>query len=417
MRKIEVATRLQQPIACAHSTYASILILFLACVFAVRCQAQTVTDLHAFTFGSDGASPNAPAVGPDGSIYGTTGSGGNLGACSGGCGTVYRLTPSNGTWTFSTLYEFEGLTDGQGSGTLALDSSGNLYGVTGSGPNFLGVYRLTPGATGQPWNFELIYQFPSGSWVLSPVFIDGSGAVYGASLLGGRNGSGCTGCGFVFQLVPPNSNQSTWTENDIFEFPGGGAGGNPLSITMDSTGTIYGTTSTGGLGTGTIFQLLPVNGSWVYKNLHTFSTNHQDLNGTLIEDASGNLYGIVSDYPFTYSGDIFQISPPIGGTGKRVITYVHDYFTGYKATGLALAPDGTVYGCIRGDDSNAGYIFQVTPPVSQGGHWPYATLVSFGLPPYTYANPVGVVVGLQGYLYAVLQNGLNSGGAVLSIVP
>ena len=73
---------------------------------------------------SDGALPTGPMLlAADGSLYGTTVSGGN-----GGFGTVYKID-ANGTE--SIAYPFTGGNDGGSpySGVIA-DEQGNLYGTT-----------------------------------------------------------------------------------------------------------------------------------------------------------------------------------------------------------------------------------------------------------------------------------------------
>ena len=56
-----------------------------------------VTVLYTFCGGADGALPNAGVTFDSaGNLYGTTAGGGNLGACSGGCGVVYKLDTSGG---------------------------------------------------------------------------------------------------------------------------------------------------------------------------------------------------------------------------------------------------------------------------------------------------------------------------------
>src|SRR5271169_483841 len=68
-----------------------------------------------------------------GNIYGVE----NAGASScqiGDCGEVFELTQNSGTWTQTTLYTFQGGTDGaQPASGLIRDSAGNLYGTTSSG--------------------------------------------------------------------------------------------------------------------------------------------------------------------------------------------------------------------------------------------------------------------------------------------
>jgi uncharacterized repeat protein (TIGR03803 family) len=106
--------------------------------------------LHVFTKnGTDGLGPNSPLVmDASGNLYGTTGAGGS-GACSGGCGTVYELSPqAGGTWSETILYSFlnNGADGIEPTSGLTFDSSGNLYGVTsGGGVNGNGtVYEVRP---------------------------------------------------------------------------------------------------------------------------------------------------------------------------------------------------------------------------------------------------------------------------------
>jgi uncharacterized repeat protein (TIGR03803 family) len=78
-----------------------------------------------------------------GNLYGATldGGGQNERQCgdSDGCGVVYKLSPgSNGKWTETILYAFQGGTDGSvlQDDRLVMDSSGRLYGTTvGGGAN------------------------------------------------------------------------------------------------------------------------------------------------------------------------------------------------------------------------------------------------------------------------------------------
>ena len=57
------------------------------------CGAATWNQSTIFTFtgGPEGGYPTSVQAGPNGTIYGTTDSGGNL-SCTGGCGVVFQLT-------------------------------------------------------------------------------------------------------------------------------------------------------------------------------------------------------------------------------------------------------------------------------------------------------------------------------------
>jgi uncharacterized repeat protein (TIGR03803 family) len=89
-----------------------------------------LTILHSFAGGAGGADPWAGLIrDPEGNLYGTTSSGGGGGGkCSGGCGTVFRLST---TGVFTVLHEFTGGPDGGiPFAGLVRDSAGNLYGMT-----------------------------------------------------------------------------------------------------------------------------------------------------------------------------------------------------------------------------------------------------------------------------------------------
>ncbi len=71
------------------------------------------------------------ARGANGNLYGTLFSGGGQGCSGYGCGNVFQLSPSNGGWEYTSLYNLNGSDDsGNPEGELILDSAGNLYGTT-----------------------------------------------------------------------------------------------------------------------------------------------------------------------------------------------------------------------------------------------------------------------------------------------
>lgn len=85
------------------------------------------------THGTDGSAPAAGLVqGSDGSFYGTTFEGGDSGNCDyDGCGTVFKITASG---TLTTLHTFGGGGDGAGPyGGLVQANNGFFYGTTFNG--------------------------------------------------------------------------------------------------------------------------------------------------------------------------------------------------------------------------------------------------------------------------------------------
>jgi uncharacterized protein YceK len=203
--------------------------------------AQTLTVLHSFTGGGDGAYPSGRVIVDQyGRVYGTATSGGT------GYGTVWKLYLQNGSWLFTTLFQFGGGSDGAGpvSG-LNIASNGVLYGTTAAGE-------------GGDCN-------------------TGSGGTY-------------NGCGTVFELQPPaNACRSVTcpgTKTILYNFSGGSDGSDPYGdLSFDSQGNIYGTTRYGGakncgldnsmnatFGCGTVYELsMSQNGSWGGERCSTVS--------------------------------------------------------------------------------------------------------------------------------------------------
>ncbi len=106
-------------------------------VFKLTPQASgqyTESLLHSFAGAPDGAIPVAGVIADQsGALYGETLYGGT-GCPSQGCGTVYELAPSGSGYTETVLYSFQGGSDGSGptSGLLA-GAHGALFGITQAG--------------------------------------------------------------------------------------------------------------------------------------------------------------------------------------------------------------------------------------------------------------------------------------------
>lgn len=156
--------------------------------------------LHAFD-GTDGSGVSAGlAVDGSGNMYGATSEGGaNQG------GTIYELSPSGGGWTFQVLYNLTGAGYGP-QRTLTLDAAGNLYGTTYSEGAFGhgSVFKLSPGNGG--WTYTSLHDFTGGNdggYPLSNVVMDANGNLYGTTSAGGT-GTVCggLGCGVVWEITP-----------------------------------------------------------------------------------------------------------------------------------------------------------------------------------------------------------------------
>jgi uncharacterized repeat protein (TIGR03803 family) len=107
-----------------------------------------VSTLHSFSGNPDGVFPNGGLVFDDaGSLYGTTFYGGHtrISPCSGGgCGVVFKLTPTASGWSETVLNRFRGRAKWPGAPVI-FDQKGDLYGTTTSGTSNNGVvFKITP---------------------------------------------------------------------------------------------------------------------------------------------------------------------------------------------------------------------------------------------------------------------------------
>jgi uncharacterized repeat protein (TIGR03803 family) len=146
--------------------------------------AGTLTPLHAFIAGIDGANPVGQLVASThGMLYGTT----FVGGAHGG-GTVFSITIGGG---FNVLYSFTGGIDGANPvAGLALGSDGNIYGTTyAGGPNGDGgIFKITPQGALTP-----LYLFSGGndgSSSYATLAQGTDGDFYGTTQLGGAKGFG-----------------------------------------------------------------------------------------------------------------------------------------------------------------------------------------------------------------------------------
>lgn len=208
--------------------------------------------LHSFKSGSDGANPTAGLIDVNGTLYGTTVRGGGSECQSSlgtGCGTVFSLTTSGKE---TVLHSFTRGSDGAYPFAELLDVKGVLYGTTAEGGNACGysgtgcgtVYSITPAGVE-----KVLHAFKDGSDGNNPQsgLIDLNGMLYGTTAGGGQVGSNCEYgnlCGTVYQISAKGA------EKVLYRFADGSDGATPDAGLIEVNGVMYGTTSTGGGGSG-----------------------------------------------------------------------------------------------------------------------------------------------------------------------
>jgi uncharacterized repeat protein (TIGR03803 family) len=333
----------------------------------------------------DGALPSGGlAFDSAGNLYGTTEAGGtHTSGCSstggGGCGTVFRLAPQkNGKWKQTVLLDFNGSDGAAPTGNLTFDSSGNLYGTTKAG---------------------------------------------------GASGSGCGGygCGTIFELTP--GAHGTWTENVLYSFSGTDGSEPTGSLTFDTSGTLYGTTTAGGAsgsgcgdqGCGTVFQLVPGGETWTESILYNFCSlngcsDGSQPNGALLFDATGNLYGTTQTGGAYANGTAFELMYAGGTWTETVLAQFPHHSNGISpSSGLISDAAGNLYGTtllggahcyVRSE--GCGTVYELTP--QSNGTWTETVLISFDRTPDSRYPSGGLVFDASGNLYGTTVAGGSERG-------
>jgi hypothetical protein len=326
--------------------------------------------LYTFQNGADGAAPTPPTIGPDGSLYGAAGAGGingggtifNLKPPSSICPTVQCA------WTEHTIYSFpnDPLDGANPLGPLVFDSTGNLY-----GPTFLGgeqcvleagcgtVFELSP-VQGQ-WVETRRNNFIHSTSAQNPVGIalDTHGNVVGVSMNGGFNGVGA-----VFKLVPT---ENGWADATLLSLALGDQGAYPQAGITLHDGNIFGTTGTYGFNNGgTTWELICCN--WNFQLLYSFSYSSLGINGVgpssnLVFDAAGNIYGTTKILGAYGNGNVYKLTPT--GGGNYAYSSLYDFTGGDDGsnpqTNIAIDGSGNLYGTAsNGGAHHYGVVWEIT---------------------------------------------------------
>jgi uncharacterized repeat protein (TIGR03803 family) len=235
-------------------------------VFAVDISSGKERTVYSFKGGTDGSRPQASLVAMNGTLYGTTATGGGATVCTDGCGTVFAVDATTGSER--VLYRFKGGDDGATpiAGLAAIGDA--LYGTTsrGSGCLIIGsstghicggtIFALTH-VTRSAARARIIYRFKGGKDGAFPAadLLAVNGVLYGTTQSGGI-AAHCRGCGTIFEVTTAGK------ERVLHTFTGGGGGAHPSAGLIELSGALYGTTAQGGShcsfrGCGSVFTLAP----------------------------------------------------------------------------------------------------------------------------------------------------------------
>jgi uncharacterized repeat protein (TIGR03803 family) len=302
-------------------------------------------------------------------------------------GAVLAMSVALPAQTFSSLYSFaqQGGHGWQPWGGVVVGAQGQLYGTTYYGGTYTygTVYELAPPASqGSAWTETVLHSFGDQNGDVYPttgLAMGAGGALYGVTAEHGSSSLPTT-YGTAYQLRPPSGTSTHWPDSLLYQFTGGADGDSPAgALTVGPGHALYGVTSSGSGASqfGAVFRLTPP------------ATSGSGWTETV-------LWG--------FGGGAGQPSIPQGS--------------------LAIYSD-RIYGTTQfGGTGDVGTVFELAPPTVEGGTWTEATIYSFtgrngdGISPLA-----GVVADANGVLYGTTEEGgiqpcgHNGCGIVFSLTP
>ena len=359
-------------------------------VFEVVSGSETLITLASFT-GDNGANPEGNLVlDSNGNLFGTTSIGGSFGD-----GTVFEVAFDSGTIT--TLASFNGDNGSYPNAGLVLDSSGNLFGTAFEGGPFGDGTVFEIGFDSGTITTLASFNSANGALPQGGLIEDSSGNLFGTTLQGGPSGDGT-----VFEVA-----QGSGAITTLASFTGQNAVQPQGGLVEDSSGNLFGTTSTGGPDAdGTVFEV--AQGSGAITTLASFTSNNGfNPNGGLVEDSSGNLFGTTS-YG-NGDGTVFEVAQGSGAIATLAS------FTGDNGSnpfaGLIQDSSGNLFGTtLEGGLSGDGTVFEVAQ-----GSGTITTLASFNGANRAWPQG-GLVEDSSGDLFGTTSNGgLSNDGTVFEV--
>jgi uncharacterized repeat protein (TIGR03803 family) len=370
-------------------------------------------------YSEDGSYPVAGLLNINGTLFGTTESGGS-GACGNknralekpifGCGTVFEITTSGAE---SVLHSFSPNGDGAGPEADLVEVHGTLYGTTeGGGVKSDGtVFSITPSGAE-----TVLHSFGASSDDgISPLagLTNVNGTLYGTTNLGGTScRSGADGCGTVFSIT------TSGTETVLHSFGGSTDGDYPVAGLINVSGMLYGTTAGGGANDapGTVFSITPSGKETV---LHDFESSSDGVHpeAPLLE-VNGAFYGTTERGGYYGDGTVFSVTPSgaetvlhnFGGSGDGA--YPRAGLINVKGTLYGTTP----YGGLKCNKKHTcGTVFSITTSGTE------AVLYRFkghSNGRKDGAQPQAPLINVNGTLYGTTYGGgANGAGTVLALSP
>jgi uncharacterized repeat protein (TIGR03803 family) len=267
----------------------------------------------------------------------------------------------------------------------------------------------------QSQTFSVVHSFTGGTDGGNPaagLVMDSSGNLYGTSSTGGNSGAGT-----VFEV------SSTGAETVLYNFTGGADGGDPEASLILLGKTLYGTTVSGGAsGAGTVFEVT-LEGTETVLYSFTGKTDGAAPGASLLRDSAENLYSTTNLGGADGNGTVFKLFRPTTRGAVWTEQVLYSFGASNDGTnpvaGVSFDTAGNLYGTTSaGGTYGYGNVFQLKP---SGSGWTENILHQFELLSDGGTPYAGLVLDKSGNLYGATTDGggggSDGGGTIFEISP
>ena len=231
--------------------------------------------------------------------------------------------------------------------------------------------------------------------------IESQGSYYGTTPSGGDYGNGT-----VYKISP--SGELT----TVYSFTGKHDGNDPFpGLVADRSGNLYGTTLFGGSTQNGVVYKIAADGKQSVVYSFKGGTDARAPYCTLLIDSDGNLLGATPLGGLYDKGTIFKITPQ--GTESILYSFGHSRKDASGGSSLTMDAEGNLYGVGGGGALNQGTVFEFTTDDKE------KILYSFSLVNNDGTNPIGPLLrDAAGNLYGTAEfGGSNGAGTVFKVSP
>ena len=194
-------------------------------------------------------------------------------------------------------------------------------------------------------------------------------------------------------------------------------------LVSDAVGNLYGSATGGGrYGNGVVFELSPqTDGSWAESFLYSFGPPRYGYlpNAQVSFDPKGNLYGTTTAGGAYNDGTVYRISPQSGGewSARTLHSFNPAVGDGNATSGVDVVADalGNVFGSNwESGLYGSGFVFELA---SGDGTWTETILQNFNIGSRGGYYPGNLVLDATGKVYGTAEGGILHGGLVFRFSP